>query len=144
MQLSRSRRVARRISKWNRLRNRGRALAVADCSRSRPALIVRTIDVRRDEEKDFAVLPRRQFSLEEIADDRNRSESGSALLSFTFGVGEHAAHDGRATIRNQHFRLHALRIDTRNTANCDTGVEGVVFNRDSQHNRAGIGDLRRD
>ena len=100
--------------------------------------------MRSDEEQDFAVLSRRQFSLEEIADDRNRSEARRALLSFAFGVGKHAAHDGRATIWNQHFRLHALSVDTRNAANCDTGVEGVVFNRDAQHDRARIGDLRRD
>ena len=56
-----------------------------------------------DEEQDFAVLARRQFSLEEIADNRNRSESRSSLLSFTFSVCEHSAHDGGATIWNQHF-----------------------------------------
>ena len=100
--------------------------------------------MRGDEEKDFAVLTCRQFSLEEIADDRNRSESGCALLSFAFSIGEHSAHHSRATIRNQHFRLHALRVDTRNTTDGDTSVESVVFNRDSQHNRTCVSDLRRD
>ena len=108
------------------------------------ALVVRTIDVRRDEEQDFAVLSRRKFALEEVADDRNRSEAGSALLSFTFGVSQHATHYGRSTIWNQHFRLHALCVDTRNAANGDTGIDRVVLDRDSQYNRSRVGDLRRD
>ena len=32
----------------------------------------------------------------------------------------------------------------RYATNCDTTVEGVVFNRDSQHHCTDIGDLRRD
>ena len=71
LQLRRSRCVARRISERHRLRNRGGALvAIADCSRSRPSIVVGTIDMRSDEKQDFAVLPGRQFSLEEIANDR--------------------------------------------------------------------------
>ena len=61
-----------------------------------------------------------------------------------FLVGQHTAHDGRTTIRNQHFRLHALSVDARNATYGDAGVDGVVFNRDAQHNGARVGDLRSD
>ena len=100
--------------------------------------------MRRDEEEDFTVLPRRQFAFEEIANNWNRSESGSALLDFTFVVRQHATHDRGAAVWNEHFRLHALRVDTRHTANGDTGVDGVVFDRYAQHDGACISDLRRD
>ena len=100
--------------------------------------------MRCDEEEDLAVLPRRQFPFEEIAQDRNRCESGSALLSFAFCVGKYSAHHRRTTIRNQHFGLHALGVNTWNTSNRDTRVKGVIFNRDSQYNRTRIGDLRGD
>ena len=100
--------------------------------------------MRCDEEQDFAVLTGREFAFEEVAKNRNRRESRSTLLSFTLGVGQHATHDGRATIWNQHFRLHALCVDTRNTTNGDTGIDRVVFDRDSQHNCSGVRDLRRD
>src|SRR5262249_42599217 len=55
LQLSRRRRVARRVPQRNWLRNRYRALSIGHCSRNRPALIVGTVDVRRDEEEDFTV-----------------------------------------------------------------------------------------
>ena len=61
-----------------------------------------------------------------------------------FGVGQHATHDGRAAIWNQHFSLHALSVDTRNAANGDAGIDRVVFDRDAKNDRADIGDLRRD
>jgi len=70
-------------------------------------------------------------AVEEQPYDRNRRKTRRALLRFAFGVREHATHDGRAAIRNQHFRLHALRVDTGNATNRDTRVERVVLDRDA-------------
>src|SRR5215213_3370242 len=141
LQLRRGRRVARRIAKRNRLRNRDRTLTVAHCSRGRPALVIRTVNVWSDEEQDLAVLSCRQFPLEEITYDRERSETRCTLLRFAFCVGKHAAHDSRAAIGNEHLRLHALRVDTGNAGHCDTCVQRVVLNRHSQKNCSRISDL---
>jgi len=63
------------------------------------------------------------------------------LLSLTFSVRQHAAHDRCSAIWNQHFGLHALRIDTGNTANGDTCIDCVVFNSDAEDDSSGVGDL---
>ena len=110
LQLRRSRRIARRISKRHRLRDRHRALTVGDCAGSRPAIVIGPIDVRRDEEQDFTVLSRRQLALEEVAENRNRRQSRGALLRFTGEPSHPLSFLGQGT-RNLQLRSMALFRD---------------------------------
>ena len=100
--------------------------------------------MRCDEEQDFRRSLRHQFTFEKVANDRNAGHPGSALSLSCILIGEDAAHDGRAAIRDQHFRLHALGVNAGNSTDGDTSVDGVILNRDAQHHRTCIGDLRSD
>ena len=97
-----------------------------------------------DEEENFGTRLRSQFALEQVSKNRDGCDTRRALSGLTFRVGQHTTHDSRAAIWNQHFRLHTLSIDARDAANCDTGVDGVVLNRNSQDNGTNIRDLRGD
>ncbi len=97
-----------------------------------------------DEEQDFGRVLRHQFSLEHVPDDRDAGDSRRPLSLTRLLIGKNAAHDCRSAIRHQHFRLHALRVDTRNAADCDTRVHSVVLDRYAKHDRSGISNLRSD
>ena len=97
--------------------------------------------MRSDKEQNLRTGLRRQFPLEQIAEDWNGSDARSTYPGFAFGVRKDAAHNSRSTIWDQHFGLHALSIDTGDTADCNTGIDGVVLDRDSENNGADISDL---
>ena len=98
--------------------------------------------MRCDEEQDLAALTGRQFALEHVSNDWNRSEAGRSLSRFAFGIGKHAAHDSGTAIWHQHFCLHALCVDARYATYCDTGVDSVVLDCNAENNSADIGNLR--
>src|SRR5207302_10379540 len=76
-------------------------------------------------------LPTRRSS-----DLRNAGRAGRALTAGAVGIRQDAAHHRRATVWHQHFSLHALSVDAGNATYGDAGVDGVVFNRDAQHDCA--------
>jgi hypothetical protein len=100
--------------------------------------------VRRDEKQDLAVLAGNKLALKEIANYRYGCESGRPLSSLALGICQDTAHHSRATIWYEHFSLHALSINAGDATDCYTSIDRVVFNRDAENYRTGVGDLRGD
>src|SRR5258706_12055354 len=138
----------RRVALWVTHRHglgnlrRAVALSIAYNRGSRLTVVVRPVDSRRNEEQNLARLARYTFALEQIADDRQVGDARRAVLSFSFLIAEHAAHDRGAAVGNQYLGFHTLRVDAWRSVDRDRSVDAVVLSDDMQHDCSGIRDLR--
>ena len=126
----RRRRIARGITQRYWLGNRDCAVGRADHTGSRATLVVGPVNVRRNEEQNLVRLTRYQFALEEIAEDWNARNTRRAILRGRFVIAKHSTYHRGATVWNQDFSLHSLRVNAGSAVDGNRGIDAVVLRND--------------